>query len=116
MSRGLNFMLDIVHAAAPEKQSMLQEKENQIQGYVFLTEYLQAEPYDHVNRTARYYEWRNAIFLPFKGDHEGPNLAWALVNRYKVQIFYFEEHTTCLREWAYVMWDMERVNKRLIHK
>lgn len=54
MSRGLNSVLDVVHAAAPEKQSMLQEKENQIQGYVFLTEYLQAEPYDHVNRTARY--------------------------------------------------------------
>lgn len=111
MSCGLGFMVDIVHAAAPEKQSMLQE--NQIQGYVFLTEYLQAEPYDHVNHTARYNEWRNALFLPFIGDHEGPNLAWVWLNKYKVQIFYFEEATTCLREWAYVMWDMERVNKRL---
>ncbi len=57
MSRGLSFMLDIINAAAPEKQSMLQE--NQIQGYVFLTEYLQVEPYDHANHTARYNDWVN---------------------------------------------------------
>jgi len=101
MSRGPSFMLDIIHAAAPEKQSMLQE--NQIQGYVFLTEYLQAEPYDHANHTARYNDWVNKTFLPFISDNDGPNLAWTWANNSKVGIYYFKDAAKHLGEWAYVM-------------
>jgi hypothetical protein len=109
MSRGLSFVLDIIHSTAPEKQSILQE--DQIQGCVFLTEYLKAEPYDHANHTARYNDWVNKTFLLFISDNDGPNLAWTWANNSKVRIYYFEDAAKRLREWAYVMWDKERVKK-----
>jgi len=109
MSRGLSFMLKMIRLAAPERLSVL--RKNQNEGYTFLTQCLEAPSYDYFHRTVRYNEWTNEISLRFISDNDGPNFAWTWANSNKVEIFYFKESAKHLREWAYVMWDKERVKK-----
>jgi hypothetical protein len=49
--------------------------------------------------------------LLFEDDSlvDGPNAAWPWSTNHKVHIFYFEAPKRPLGKWAYVMWDLGRL-------
>jgi hypothetical protein len=111
MSCGLLFLCRLLNASsAAQKASILAEK--LYCGYKFLTEALEEPPYDWVYQTDMYYDAEvDGRELLFEDDSlvDGPNAAWPWSTNYKVCIMFFEGHKQPLREWAYVMWDLGRL-------
>jgi hypothetical protein len=50
--------------------------------------------------------------ISFDGDQVNKyNAAWPWANEYKTEIHYYKRKDRCLRRWAYVMWDIERLKE-----
>jgi hypothetical protein len=71
---------------------------------------LNQEPYDYVYSTDAWLACENGQELCFSGDDtKAPNAAWPWSTGYKVEVGYFDKRKIHLRKWAYVMWDVERL-------
>jgi hypothetical protein len=78
----------------------------------YLSEVLGQEPYDYVYSTDAYLACEDQEELRFSNDDaKGPNAAWPWSTDYKVEVDYFQRHKEGLRKWAYVMWDIERLER-----
>ena len=79
----------------------------------FLTEALEEDPYDWVYQTEMYTAAEDGQELLFDDDSlvDGPNAAWPWSTNHKVDVLYFQEHKQPLRKWAYVMWDLDRLEE-----
>jgi hypothetical protein len=112
MSCGLLFLSRLLNASsAAEKALILTENIYCDRGCEFLTKALEQDPYDWVYQTDMYYAAKDGRELLFEDDSlvDGPNAAWPWSTDHKVEVLYFEPHKQPLREWAYVMWDLGRL-------
>jgi hypothetical protein len=110
MSLGLPFLCRLLNASsAAQKASIL--KDNIYCDRAFLTEALKEDPYDWVFQTDMYTAAENGQELLFEDDIlvDGPNAAWPWSTNQKVDILYFQKHKQPLRKWAYVMWDLSKL-------
>ena len=110
LSCGLLFLYRLLNASSTaQKASILAEK--LYCGYGFLTEALDEIPYDWVYLTDMYFAAEAGQALLFEDDSlvDGPNAAWPWSTNHKVSVLYFEGHKQPLRKWAYVMWDLGRL-------
>ena len=74
-----------------------------------LTQALLLNPYDLVEQTPLHVAAKNSNEHLFEDDSliHGPNAAWVWSNDQKVSILYFQVEKQVLRDWAYVMWDVD---------
>jgi hypothetical protein len=110
MSLGLLFLCRLLNAAsAAQKASILEY--NICCDRVFLTEALEEDPYDRVYQTDIYTAAEDGQELLFEDDSlvDGPNAAWPWSTNQKVDVLYFQEQKQPLRKWAYVMWDLGKL-------
>lgn len=49
--------------------------------------------------------------LRFIGDEEGPSAAWVWSHHNRIALCYFESFLQGFHEWAYVMWDSQRLDR-----
>ncbi len=72
---------------------------------------MEEERYDWVYPTDMNaaYEAGQELLFEDDGIVDGPNAAWPWSTHQKVDIFYFKAHKRPLRKWAYVMWDLARL-------
>ena len=109
MSHGLVFLLQISRASSDDQVCML--RKHLLGTSFFLTRTLEEEPYDFVYVTEVYTDWINKSPLRFASDSEGPNAAWTWSNGDVQELFHFEPRKKVPREWGYVMWDKERLDR-----
>lgn len=109
MSHGLGFLRKISQASPFDQVRML--KKNLIDIHLFLTRAMEEEPYDYVYRTDAFGDWINKLPLRFVDDSSGPNAAWTWSNGDIVELFSFQPPKEGLRQWGYVMWDKERLDR-----
>lgn len=72
---------------------------------------MEEDPYDWVYQTDMYTAAEDGQELLFEDNNriDGPNAAWPWSTNQKVDILYFQEYKQALRKWAYVMWDLDKL-------
>jgi hypothetical protein len=69
-------------------------------------------PYDEIHPIERHLAYMSRKKISFDGDQARKcNAAWLWANDYKTEIYYYKPKDKSLRRWAYVMWDIERLQK-----
>jgi len=112
MSLGLPFLYRLLNTSSVTQRLSI-FKTNIFTNREFLTYALVEEPFDSVHHTDSLIAVQEGQDLLFQGDglFDGPNAAWPWSTYHKVVIEYFEPHKEPLREWAYVMWDLGRLEE-----
>jgi hypothetical protein len=110
ISYGVDLMHQLNRALTVEDKRAVIE-ENLTSDYPDLLEAFQEQP-----ARAIYFSEDNGApeegdELRFISEEEGPNAGWVWSRQNKVAFWYFEYHREGLREWAYVMWDLERLDQ-----
>jgi len=110
MSLGLPFLCRLLNASSVAQKASIIQYNLHCDRY-FLTDALDEDEYDWVYPTDMNAAYEAGQELLFEDDGlvDGPNAAWPWSTHQKVCIFYFEEHKWPLRKWAYVMWDLGRL-------
>ena len=110
MSLGLLFLCRLLNASSPAQKASILEH-NICCDRAFLTEALEEDPYDWVYQTDIYTAAEDGQELRFEDDSlvDGPNAAWPWSTNQKVDVLYFQEYKQPLRKWAYVMWDISKL-------
>ncbi len=110
MSLGLLFLCRLLNASSATQQASLL-KQNIYCDRAFLTEALEEDPFDWVYRTDMDTAAEDGQELLFEDDSlvDDPNAAWPWSTNQKVETLYFQERKQPLRKWAYVMWDLRRL-------
>ena len=111
MSRGVAFLCQLLSVSSTARvASILQDKLSY--GVCWLTHTLEEESYDSVYETDAFVAAENGEQeLIFEDDRlvHGPNAAWPWSTKRKTYMRYFEKDKESLRRWAYVMWDIGRL-------
>jgi hypothetical protein len=110
MSLGLPFLCRLLNASSVAQKASIIQYNLHCDRY-FLTDALDEDENDWVYPTDMNAAYEAGQELLFEDDGlvDGPNAAWPWSQHQKVCIFYFEEHKWPLRKWAYVMWDLGRL-------
>ena len=111
MSLGLPFLYRLLNTSSiPQRLFIL--KTNIFPNREFLTYALMEEPFDSVHHTDMLIAVQEGQDLLFQDDglFDGPNAAWPWLT-YHMVIEYFEPQKEPLRELAYVMWDLCRLEE-----
>jgi len=110
ISYGVDLLSQVGRAFTVEDKRAVIE-DNLTYEYRFLVEALEEEPARVIYLSEDIEGPQEGDELHFIGEEEGPNAAWVWSHHSKVALWYFESPREGLREWAYVMWDSERLNQ-----
>jgi hypothetical protein len=109
MRGGLPFLYQVLSTSSVVQRSLLLLDRLTYDQW-FLTQALNEEPLDSVYQTDKNAAADAGQELLFESDSlHRPNAAWTWSTDDKLCVFYFRRHTATFREWAYVMWDHERL-------
>jgi hypothetical protein len=110
MSLGLLFLCQLLNASSAAQKAAIFE-DNICCDRWFLTDALEEDPYDWVYQTDIYTAAEDGQEILFEDDSlvDGPNAAWPWSTNQKVDVLYCQEHKQPLRKWAYVMWDLGKL-------
>jgi hypothetical protein len=109
MALGLPYLRRVLDTSTKQKALILE-------GYLLnqtpqLKYALEADPHDWVYPTYLHFAAGKRQELLFRNDSDAnePNAAWPWSTNNKIHIHRFEDHKQPIRDWAYVMWDYDRL-------